>query len=124
MARSSLDTSIVLSTQEEYTSDDDDDDEEEESTNGLVALASISTTSSAPIEFPNKDIHMKEENCFMAKSSEVSSPNPSMPNMPNTLGVDHASLKVKQEMLEFNEFIFNLKGDNKKHVGALMSRLA
>ena len=37
---------------------------------------------------------------------------------------DHASLKVKQEMLEFDEFIYNLKGDNKKHVGALMSRLA
>jgi hypothetical protein len=44
--------------------------------------------------------------------------------MPNTLGADHASLKIKQEMLEFDEFMFNLKGDNKKHVGVLMSRLA
>ncbi|KAK1686253.1 hypothetical protein QYE76_047101 [Lolium multiflorum] len=67
MARSSLDTSIVLTTQEEYTSGDDDDDE---TTNGLVALASISTTSSSPIESPNENIHMKEENSFMAKSSE------------------------------------------------------
>ncbi|KAK1695261.1 hypothetical protein QYE76_011958 [Lolium multiflorum] len=129
MARSSLDTSIVLSTQEEYTSGDDDDDDEEEEEeddetyNGLVALASLSTTSSSPIESPNEDIHMKEENCFMAKTSDVSSPNPSMPNIANDLGVDHASLKIKQEMLEFDEFMLNLKGD-KKHVGALMCRLA
>ncbi|KAK1667425.1 hypothetical protein QYE76_055584 [Lolium multiflorum] len=53
MARSSLDTSIVLSTQEEYTSGDDDD-EEDETSNGLVALASLSTKSSSPIESPMK----------------------------------------------------------------------
>ncbi|KAK1626095.1 hypothetical protein QYE76_000410 [Lolium multiflorum] len=72
MARSSMDTSFVLSTLEEYTSGDDDDDDE--STNGLVALASISTTSSPPCKFPNENIHMKEENCFMAKSFEVYCP--------------------------------------------------
>ncbi|KAK1684692.1 hypothetical protein QYE76_045540 [Lolium multiflorum] len=66
---SSLDTSIVLSTQEEYTSGDDDD-EEDETSNGLVALASLSTNSSSPNEFPNEDIHLKEESCLMAKSSE------------------------------------------------------
>ncbi|KAK1669689.1 hypothetical protein QYE76_057848 [Lolium multiflorum] len=55
MARSSLDTSIVLSTQEEYTSGDDDDDEEDETSNGLVALASLSNNSSSPIESPIKD---------------------------------------------------------------------
>ena len=60
----------------------------------------------------------------MAKSYEVSSPNPSMPNISNSLGVDHASLKMKQEMLDFDEFILNLKGDTKKHVSALMVRLA
>ncbi|KAK1667608.1 hypothetical protein QYE76_055767 [Lolium multiflorum] len=69
MARSSLDTSIVLSTQEEYTSGDDDDDEEDETSNGLVALASLSTNSSSPNGFPNEDIHLKEESCLMAKSS-------------------------------------------------------
>ncbi|KAK1696841.1 hypothetical protein QYE76_013538 [Lolium multiflorum] len=69
MARSSLDTSIVLSTQEEYTSGDDDD-EEEETSNGLMALASLSNNSSSPIESPNEDIHMLEENYLMAKSSE------------------------------------------------------
>ncbi|KAK1615908.1 hypothetical protein QYE76_021425 [Lolium multiflorum] len=69
MARSSLDTSIVLSTQEEYTSGDDDD-EEDETSNGLVALASLSTNSSSPNEFLNEDIHLKEESCLMAKSSE------------------------------------------------------
>ncbi|KAK1616634.1 hypothetical protein QYE76_022151 [Lolium multiflorum] len=108
MARSSLDTSIVLSTQEEYTSGDDDDDEDETS-NGLVALASLSNNSSSPIESPNEDIQKKEESCLMAKSSKVSSPNPSMPNISNDLGVDHASLKVKQEMLQFDEFILNLQ---------------
>ncbi|KAK1680799.1 hypothetical protein QYE76_041647 [Lolium multiflorum] len=71
MARSSFDTSIVLSTQEEYTSGDDDvDDEEDETSNGLVALASLSTNSSSPSEFPNEDINVEEESCLMAKSSE------------------------------------------------------
>ncbi|KAK1627958.1 hypothetical protein QYE76_002273 [Lolium multiflorum] len=126
MARSSLDTSIVLSTQEEYTSgdDDDDDDEGDETSNGLVALASLSNNSSSPIESPNEDVQSKEESCLMAKSSEVSSPNPSMPIISNALGVDHPSLKMKQEMLDFDEFILNLKGDTKKHVSALMVRIA
>ncbi|KAK1694672.1 hypothetical protein QYE76_011369 [Lolium multiflorum] len=110
MARSTLDTSIVLSTQEEYTSGDDEvDDEEDETSNGLVALASLSTKSSSPSESLNEVIHVEEESCLMAKSSEVSSPSPSMPNISSDLGVDHASLKVKQEMLEFDEFILNLQ---------------
>ncbi|KAK1653194.1 hypothetical protein QYE76_070999 [Lolium multiflorum] len=110
MARSSLDTPIVLSTQEEYTSGDDDvDDEEDATSNGLVALASLSTNSSSPSESPNEVIHVEEESCLMAKSSEVSSPNPSMPNLSSDLGVDDASLKVKQEMLEFDDFILNLQ---------------
>ncbi|KAK1683797.1 hypothetical protein QYE76_044645 [Lolium multiflorum] len=71
MTRSSLDTSIVLSTQEEYTSGDDDvDDEEDATSNGLVALASLSTNSSSPSESPNEVIHVEEESCLMAKSSE------------------------------------------------------
>ncbi|KAK1627926.1 hypothetical protein QYE76_002241 [Lolium multiflorum] len=71
MARSTLDTSIVLSTQEEYSSGDDDvDDEEDDASNGLVALASLSTNSPSPSEVPNEDIHMEEESCLMAKSSE------------------------------------------------------
>ncbi|KAK1644066.1 hypothetical protein QYE76_061871 [Lolium multiflorum] len=125
MTRSSLDTSIVLSTQEEYTSGDDDvDDEEDATSNGLVALASLSTNSSSPSESPNEVIHVEEESCLMAKSSEVSSPSPSMPNISSDLGVDDASLEVKQEMLEFDEFIFNLQGNTKKHVSHLMARLA
>jgi hypothetical protein len=99
----------VLSTQEEYTSGDDDDDDE--TSNGLIALASLSINSSSSNEFPNEDIHLKEESCLMAKYSEVSSPNPSIPIISNDLGIDHASLKVKQEMLDFDEFILNLKGD-------------
>ncbi|KAK1667120.1 hypothetical protein QYE76_055279 [Lolium multiflorum] len=125
MARSSLDTSIVLSTQEEYTFGDDDvDDEEDATSNGLVALASLSTNSSSPSESPNEVIHVEEESCLMAKSSEVSSPNPSMPNLSSDLGVDDASLKVKQEMLEFDDFILNLQGNTKKHVSNLMVRIA
>ncbi|KAK1665963.1 hypothetical protein QYE76_054122 [Lolium multiflorum] len=125
MATSSLDTSIVLSTQEEYSSGDDDGDDEEDATsNGLVALASLSTNSSSPSESPNEIIHVEEESCLMAKTSEVSSPSPSMPNISSDLGVDDASLKVKQEMLEFDEFMFNLQGINKKHVSNLMARLA
>ncbi|KAK1679271.1 hypothetical protein QYE76_040119 [Lolium multiflorum] len=125
MATSSLDTSIVLSTHEEYSSGDDDvDDEEDATSNGLVALASLSTNSSSPSESPNEIIHVEEESCLMAKSSEVSSPSPSMPNISSDLGVDDASLKVKQEMLEFDEFMFNLQGINKKHVSNLMARLA
>ncbi|KAK1682009.1 hypothetical protein QYE76_042857, partial [Lolium multiflorum] len=71
MAKSSLDTSIVLSTQEEYSSGDDDvDDEEDATSNGLVALASLSTNSSSPSESPNEVIHVEEESCLMAKTSE------------------------------------------------------
>ncbi|KAK1648336.1 hypothetical protein QYE76_066141 [Lolium multiflorum] len=125
MATSSLDTSIVLSTQEEYSSGDDEvDDEEDTTSNGLVALASLSTNSSSPSESPNEIIHVEEESCLMAKSSEVSSSSPSMPNISSDLGVDDASLKVKQEMLEFDEFLLNLQGINKKHVSNLMARLA
>ncbi|KAK1696879.1 hypothetical protein QYE76_013576 [Lolium multiflorum] len=125
MARSTLDTSIVLSTQEEYTSGDEDvDDEEDATSNGLVALASLATNSSSTSESPNEVIHVEEESCLMAKSSEVSSPNPSMPNIANDLGVDPASLKVKQEMLEFDEFISSLQGNTKKHVSSLMVRMA
>ncbi|KAK1610976.1 hypothetical protein QYE76_034649 [Lolium multiflorum] len=114
MATSSLDTSIVLSTQEEYSSGDDEvDDEEDATSNGLVALASLSTNSSSPSESPNEIIHVEEESCLMAKSSEVSSPSPSMPNISSDLGIDDASLKVKQEMLEFDEFLLNLQ-DNKQ----------
>ncbi|KAK1606696.1 hypothetical protein QYE76_030369 [Lolium multiflorum] len=110
MATSSLDTSIVLSTQEEYSSGDDEvDDEEDATSNGLVALASLSTNSSSPSESPNEIIHVEEESCLMAKSSEVSSPSPSMPNISSDLGIDDASLKVKQEMLEFDEFLLNLQ---------------
>ncbi|KAK1630688.1 hypothetical protein QYE76_005003 [Lolium multiflorum] len=94
MATSSLDTSIVLSTQEEYSSGDDEGDDEEDATsNGLVALASLSTNSSSPSESPNEIIHVEEESCLMAKSSEVSSPSPSMPNISSDLGIDDASLK-------------------------------
>ncbi|KAK1618138.1 hypothetical protein QYE76_023655 [Lolium multiflorum] len=125
MARSTLDTSIVLSTQEEYTSGDDEvDDEEDATSNGLVALASLSTKSSSPSESLNEVIHVEEESCLMAKSSEVSSPSPSMPNISSDLGVDHASLIVKQEMLEFDEFILNLQGNTKKHVSNVMARIA
>ncbi|KAK1679346.1 hypothetical protein QYE76_040194 [Lolium multiflorum] len=125
MATSSLDTSIVLSTQEEYSSGDDEvDDEEDATSNGLVALAFLSTNSSSPSESPNEIIHVEEESCLMAKSSEVSSPSPSMPNISSDLGIDDASLKVKQEMLEFDEFLLNLQGINKKHVSNLMARLA
>ncbi|KAK1602590.1 hypothetical protein QYE76_016859, partial [Lolium multiflorum] len=47
MARSTLDTSIVLSTQEEYTSGDDDvDDEEDATSNGLDELAKASSPQS------------------------------------------------------------------------------
>ncbi|KAK1685598.1 hypothetical protein QYE76_046446 [Lolium multiflorum] len=71
MARSTLDTSIVLSTQEEYTSGDEDvDDEEDANSNGLVALVSLSTNSSSTSESPNEVIHVEEESCLMAKSSE------------------------------------------------------
>ncbi|KAK1612328.1 hypothetical protein QYE76_036001, partial [Lolium multiflorum] len=71
MAKSSLDTSIVLSTQEEYSSGDDDvDDEEDATSNGLVALASLSTNSSSPSESPNEIIHVEKESSLMAKSSK------------------------------------------------------
>ncbi|KAK1698820.1 hypothetical protein QYE76_015517, partial [Lolium multiflorum] len=54
-----------------YTSGDDDvDDEEDATSNGLVALASLSTNSSSPSESPNEVILVEEESCLMAKSSE------------------------------------------------------
>jgi chromosome segregation ATPase len=47
-----------------------------------------------------------------------------MPNISSDLGVDDASLKVKQEMLDFDDFILNLQGNTKKHVSSLMVRIA
>ncbi|KAK1610142.1 hypothetical protein QYE76_033815 [Lolium multiflorum] len=72
-------------------------------------LLPLSTNSSSPSESPNEVILVEEESCLMAKSSEVSSPNPSIPNVSSELGVDEASLKVKQEMLDFDDFILNLQ---------------
>ncbi|KAK1618743.1 hypothetical protein QYE76_024260 [Lolium multiflorum] len=109
MARSSLDTPIVLSTQEEYTSGDDDvDDEEDATSNGLVALASLSTNSHHQVNPPMRSFLWRKKVASWL-NPEVSSPSPSMPNISSDLGVDDASLKVKQEMLDFDDFILNLQ---------------
>ncbi|KAK1661717.1 hypothetical protein QYE76_049876, partial [Lolium multiflorum] len=62
MARSSLDTPIVLSTQEEYTSGDDDvDDEEDATSNGLVALASSPLTLHHQVNPPMKSFMLRKK---------------------------------------------------------------
>ena len=115
---------IVLLTQEEYSSEDDDNEEnEEETTNEVAAIATTSTPSTSLFESPNENPPIKNAHCFMAKSSEVSPSISSMPKSKNTHVDGYDSLKVKQKIVEFDHYISNLQGENKKHVRALLSQL-
>jgi hypothetical protein len=115
---------IVLLTQKEYSfGDGDDEEEDEETSNGVTAIATTSTPSSSLFESPNENPPTKNAHCLMARSSEVSSPTSSLTKSKNSRDDDYDSLKVKQEIVEFNHFLSNLQGVTKKHVEALMSRL-
>ncbi|KAK1662048.1 hypothetical protein QYE76_050207 [Lolium multiflorum] len=87
---------IVLVTKEEYSSEDDDSSSDEEETS--KELAAIATTN-----IPSSSLF---ESLMMMMMMML------------------LPLKVKQEMLEFDEFILTLQGDTKKHVSHLMIRLA
>ncbi|KAK1651998.1 hypothetical protein QYE76_069803 [Lolium multiflorum] len=78
MAKSSLDTSIGYQLKN-ILGDDDVDDEEDTTSNGLVALASLSTNSSSPSESPNEIIHVEEESCLMATSRKFRLNTPELP---------------------------------------------
>ncbi|KAK1633022.1 hypothetical protein QYE76_007337 [Lolium multiflorum] len=102
---------VVLVTREEYSSDEvesSSSEEDEESSKELAAIVTTNIPSSSLFDSPNDNSHIKNAHCFMASD----------------LGVDDASLKVKQEMLDFDDFILNLQGNTKKHVSNLMVRIA
>jgi len=60
----------------------------------------------------------------MAKASTVtsSSPNPTL-SPTSTLLEDVDSLNVKKEVIAFDDFLTNMKGETRVHVEALMAQL-
>ena len=106
---------IVLLAQEEYSSGE----EEEEPTNEVAAIAIASSSSPSLFESPNENVSNSSARCFMAKTTEVSSP--SSPKAMSNMD-DATSLKIKEEIVAFDHFITNMQGETKKHVEALMSQ--
>ena len=113
---------MVLIAQEEYTSDEEDDEEEETTpATSLMAVATTTTHHPSLFESPNDKTPIKKASCFMAKSSEVSSPKPSNTNSRNMHDDDDDS--SNPEIIAFDKFMSNLEGDSKKYYGALMAQL-
>src|SRR4051812_29604887 len=115
---------IVLITHEEYSSDnEDDEDEEEETSHGVAALATTSTPTFSLFDSPNENSPTKNVTCLMARGTEVSSSSHSTP-LDNDELADEMSLDVKKELISFDEFMTNLKGDAKLHFENILDQLS
>lgn len=121
---------VSLITREEYMSDDDndndDDDDEETKVVGSAAIATTSSTPPSLFASPNEGKIIKHR-CLMAKESPVmksiSSPTPSPKHASSPSDNESLSLKVKREIVSFDNFLKNLKGEARYHVGNIISNL-
>jgi hypothetical protein len=113
---------IVLMTQEQY-SYREESDEEETTTSGVAAIATTSTPSTSLFESPNEDSPIKNVKCLMAKASEVSStPSSSISKTNDASRNDLASLRVKEEIVAFDEYVSSVQGVHRLHFESLMSQ--
>ena len=80
-----------------------EDTSSEEATSGSTPLTSL-------FDSPNENLSINVNKCFVAKTSEVTTPSkPTSKN--NDLVGDFESLKMKQEIVALDEFISNLQGE-------------
>jgi hypothetical protein len=108
-------------TQEEYSGSESD--EEETSTSEMAAIAITSTSSASLFESPNEDSPIKNVKCLMAKSSEVSPTPSSSPSKTNDAPLnDLASLRVKKEIVAFDDYVSSVDGVHKLHFERLLSQ--
>src|SRR5664279_1510226 len=107
---------IVLVTQEEYLSNDE---EEEETTSEVAAIAIASSSSPSLFESPNENLPTQSARCLMAKGNEVSSSHSS-----KTMNETHdlASIREQEEIIAFDLFMSNLRGESKMHFETLLSQ--
>jgi hypothetical protein len=102
----------VFLTQEEYSGSESD--EEETSTNEVAAIATTSTPPASLFESRNEDSPIKNVKCLMAKSSEVSSTPFSSISKTNDASLnDLASLRVKEEIIAFDDYVSTIEGVHK-----------
>jgi hypothetical protein len=111
---------FVFLTQEEYSASESD--EEETTTSEMAALATTSTSSTSLFESPNEDSLVKNVKCLMAKSSEVSPTSSSSSKTNDAPLNDLASLRVKKEIIAFDEYVSSVDGVHKIHFERLLSQ--
>jgi hypothetical protein len=112
---------FMFLTQEEYSGSESD--EEETSTSEMAAIATTSTFSASLFESPNKDSLIKNVKCLMAKSSEVSPIPSSSSSKTNDAPLnDLASLRVKEEIIAFDDYVSTVNGVHKLHFESLLSQ--
>jgi hypothetical protein len=112
---------FVFLTQEEYSRSESD--EEETSTSEVAAIATTSTPPALLFESPNEDSIIKNIECLMAKSSEVSpTPSSSISKTNDASLNDLASLRVKEEIIAFDDYVSSVEGVHKLHFESLLSQ--
>jgi hypothetical protein len=112
---------FVFLTQQEHSENESDD--EETSTSEVATIATTSTLPTSHFESPNEDSPIKNVKCLMAKTSEVSpTPSSSIFKTNDASLNDLASLKVKEEIMDFNEYVSSVQGVHKLHFESLMSQ--
>jgi hypothetical protein len=112
---------FVFLTQEEYSASESD--EEETLTSEKAAIATTSTFPISLFESPNEDSPIKNVKCLMAKSSEVSpTPSSSISKKNDADLNDFASLRVKEEIIVFDDYVSSVDGVHKLHFESLLSQ--
>jgi hypothetical protein len=112
---------FVFLTQEVYSASESD--EEETSTSEMATIATTSTSPISLFESPNEDSPIKNIKCLMAKSSKVSpTPSSSISKINDATLNDLASLRVKEEIIAFDDYVSSVDGIHKVHFESLLSQ--
>jgi hypothetical protein len=112
---------FVFLTQEEYFGSESE--EEETSTSEVVAIATTTNPPTSLFECPNEDSPIKNIKCIMAKPSEVSpTPSSSISKTNNASLNELSSLRVKEEIMTFDEYVSSVQDVHKLHFESLMSQ--
>jgi hypothetical protein len=96
---------------------------QETSTSEVAAIATTSTPPASLFESPNEDSLIKNVKCLMANSSEVSStPSSSICRTNDASLNDLTSLRVKEEIIAFYDYVSSVEGVHKLHFESLLSQ--
>jgi hypothetical protein len=112
---------FVFLTQEEYSRSESD--EEETSTSEVATIVTTFTPPTSLFESPNEGSPIKNVKCLMAKAYEVSPTTSSSISRANDASLnDLASLRVKEEIMAFDEYVSSVQGVHKLHFESLMNQ--